>query len=205
MIERSTRCSSDLAGVFVDHRRDLDRLAVDGGVELEIDRPHHIRGVGRNRRDRGHPSPLAWTVHPHLQPFLAPEPVDLLLVDLTVLVVAQRRPGPPEPVAGVFGGVGTQPGPHFGIGIGRGLRLRQSSVGGAGQPNGLARQPLRHAQRGDEHVHGAALGGWAQNFPLATSRRASFSSSASASSRLSREFCSRSSLSSLAASVSIPP
>ena len=40
---------------------------------------------------------------------------------------------------------------------------------------------------------------------LATSRNASFSSSASASSRFNREFCSRSSLSSLAASVSIPP
>ena len=56
-----------------------------------------------------------------------------------------------------------------------------------------------------EQFHGAALGSWAQNFPLATSRRASFSSSDSASSRLRRAFCSRSSLSSLAASVSIPP
>ena len=80
------------------------------------------------------------------RPFLAPQPVDLLLVDLTALVVAQRRPGPPEPMARMFGGVGAQPGPHLGIRIGRGLRHRQASVGGAGQPNGLARQPLRHAQ-----------------------------------------------------------
>lgn len=36
----------------------------------------------------------------------------------------------------------------------------------------------------DERVDGAAFGGWAQNFP-ATSRSASFSSSASASRRLS--------------------
>ena len=68
-----------------------------------------------------------------------------------------------------------------------------------------------HANRSDmpnvvgEHVDGAALGGWAQNFPFATSRSASLTSSASASSRLSRAFCSRSSLSSLAASVSMPP
>ena len=108
-------------------------------------------------------------------------------------------------MAGVFGGVGAQPDPHFGIRIGRGLRPGKSAVGGAGEPNGFARQPFRHAQRVLEHVHGAALSSWAQNFPLATSRNASFSSSASASSRLRRPFCSRSSLSSLAASVSIPP
>ena len=108
-------------------------------------------------------------------------------------------------MAGVFGGVGAQPGPHFGVWIGRGLRRGQAAVGGAGQPNGLARQPFRHAQHVLEHVHGAALGSWAQNFPFATSRSASFSSSASASSRFNRVFCSRSSLSSLAASVSMPP
>ena len=85
-------------GVFVDHRRDLDRLGVDGRVELEVDRPHHVRRVGIHRRDRGHPSPLARTVHPHLQALLAPQPMDLLLVDLTSLVVAQRRPGAPEPM-----------------------------------------------------------------------------------------------------------
>ena len=78
-------------------------------------------------------------------------------------------------------------------------------MGGAGQPNCFARQPFRHAQRGGEHVDGAALGSWAQNFPFATSRKASLTSSASASSRFNRAFCSRSSLSSLAASVSIPP
>ena len=46
----------------------------------------------------------------HLQAFLAPQPVDLLHVDLTALVVAQRRPGTSEPMARVLGGVGTQPG-----------------------------------------------------------------------------------------------
>ncbi len=108
-------------------------------------------------------------------------------------------------MTGMFDRVAAQPGPHLGIRIGRRLRLREAAVGGTGKPNCFARQPLRHAQRVLEHVHGAALGSWAQNFPLATSRSASFSSSASASSRFNREFCSRSSLSSLAASVSIPP
>ena len=69
-------------------------------------------------------------------------------------------------MARVFDRVGAQPGPHLGIGISRGLRQREAAVGGAGQPNGLARQPLRHAQRVLEHVHGATLGSWAQNFPV---------------------------------------
>jgi hypothetical protein len=108
-------------------------------------------------------------------------------------------------MARVLGGVATQPDPQISVRISRSRRQRQPPVGGTSKPNRFARQPLRHAQRVLEHVHGAALGGRAQNFPLATSRSASFSSSASANSLLSRPFCSRSSLSSLAASVSIPP
>lgn len=70
--------------------------------------------------------------------------MDLLLVDLTVLVVAQRRPGPVEPVAGMFGGIGAKPGPHLAVGIIRGLSLREAAVGGAGQ---YAAQFPPHAQR----------------------------------------------------------
>ena len=127
------------------------------------------------------------------------------LVTFTSLVAAQRGPAAPEPMTRMFGGISAQPGPQFGVGIGRGLRLGQAAVGGAGQPNGLAGQPLRDAQRLLEHLDGTALGSWAQNFPFATSRSASLTNSASASIRLSRAFCSRSSVSSLAASVSIPP
>src|ERR1700716_2590829 len=105
----------------------------------------------------------------------------------------------------VLGGVGPQPGPHVHVGIGGRLALGQPSVRGAGKPNRLAGQPFRHAQRVLEHVHGAALGGRAQNFPFATSRSASLTSSASANNRFKRAFCSRSSLSSLAASGPTPP
>lgn len=31
-----------LPGVFIDRRRDLDRLDVSGGIELEVIRPQHI-------------------------------------------------------------------------------------------------------------------------------------------------------------------
>lgn len=49
MIERSTRCSSRLADVLFKHRGEVDRLAVHGGVALEIYRPHQLR---RTRFDR---------------------------------------------------------------------------------------------------------------------------------------------------------
>src|SRR5690606_18699888 len=83
------------AGVFVDHRGDLDGLAVDSGVELEVDGPHHLRRISLDRRCRGDPGPLTWTADADLQALFAPQAVDLLLVDLTVFVVAQRRPGAP--------------------------------------------------------------------------------------------------------------
>ncbi|MGJ6122490.1 hypothetical protein QN239_07935 [Mycolicibacterium sp. Y3] len=38
-----------------------------------------------------------------LKALFAPQPVNLLLVDLTAFVVAQCRPGTPEPMARVFG------------------------------------------------------------------------------------------------------
>ena len=141
------------------------------------------------------PARLRGRMDLHLQPFLAPQPVNLLLVDLTALVVAQRRPGPPEPMARVLGGIRAQPGPRLGIRISPGLPDRQGSVGGTASPTAL------HANRSDsaqfllEHVHGATLGSRAQNFPLATSRSASFSNSASASRRFNLEFCSRASAS----------
>jgi hypothetical protein len=74
-------------GVFVDHRRDLDRFAVCGGIELEIDRPYHLRGVGNHLRHRGCPGPFARAVDPPLQPLCAPQPVHPVHVDLSVLVV----------------------------------------------------------------------------------------------------------------------
>jgi hypothetical protein len=42
------------AGVFVDDGGDLDGFAVGGGVELEVDGPNPVRGIGgRQVRGRG--------------------------------------------------------------------------------------------------------------------------------------------------------
>ena len=59
--------------------------------------------------------PFAGVVDADLQTLLLPRAVDLLLVHIAVLVVPQSGPGPPEPIDRVFGGVGAQPGPQFGV------------------------------------------------------------------------------------------
>lgn len=128
---------------------------------------------------------------PDLQPFLAPQSVDLILVDLTALVVALRRPGTPEPQGRGVLRRRRVARPSFR----RPDRLGSATVGDgcgcSGQPNGLARQPSRQAQSVLEHVDGGALGSWTQNLPP--------------TSRFNRAFCSRNSFSSLAVSMSIPP
>lgn len=68
--------------------------------------PHHARRVSGDRWHRRDAGPLARGHDLDLQALLTPQPVDSLLVDLTALVVAQRSPGTPEPMTGVFGGVG---------------------------------------------------------------------------------------------------
>ena len=107
VIERSTMFSSDsrVCSSIID----AILIALPSTVESNWKSIAHTTfgASAIDRRDRGHPGPLTRAVHPHLQALLTPQPVDLLLVDLTALVVAQRRPGAPEPMARVFGGVGS--------------------------------------------------------------------------------------------------
>lgn len=69
-----------LPGVFIDHRRDLDRLTIDGRIELKVRRPHHFRGIGFDLRSLADAGAFAGMVDPNLQTLLLPEPVHLLLV-----------------------------------------------------------------------------------------------------------------------------
>jgi hypothetical protein len=132
-----------LARVLVSHRRDLDGLTVDRGVELKVQRPHHLRRIRGHLRCGGRAGTFARAADRHLQPLLAPQPVHLLLVHRTALVVAQRRPGASQPVAPVVGGVGAQPGPQISVRAGRRLRDRGAPVGKTSQPNRF------HANRSD--------------------------------------------------------
>src|SRR3954451_22752677 len=70
-----------LAGVLVDDGDDLDRSAVGGGVELEVDRPHPVRAI----RDWvvwccGRTDPLTAPRLRPPHPFVAPQPLNLLVV-----------------------------------------------------------------------------------------------------------------------------
>jgi hypothetical protein len=75
------------AGLLVHDGHDLDRSPVGGGVELEVDGPHPVRCVRLRRvRCRARPQPLASPLLRHWQAFLAPPPLDLLVVDVPALV-----------------------------------------------------------------------------------------------------------------------
>jgi len=86
-------------------------------------------GIGDDRRRLGHTGAFTWGTNCDLQSLLAPQPVDLFLVDCAVLVVAQRRPRTAKPMTRVFGGVRTQPGAQIGIRVSRGVDDTDTSVG----------------------------------------------------------------------------
>jgi hypothetical protein len=79
------------------------------------------------------------------------------------------------------------------------------ALGGAMLANDTAGQPLGEAQHALQMGYGAAATCRAHPFPLASSRRASFSSSASANNRFRRVFSAASSLRRLASSAFRPP
>jgi hypothetical protein len=84
-----------LAGVLVDDVQELQDPAVDGGVELEVERPDLVSALGAQVACRGcgrpepHPLPAP---DRHPQPLLAPEALDALAIDLPTLG-AKQRPG----------------------------------------------------------------------------------------------------------------
>ena len=67
--------------MFVDDGHDLDRAAVGGGVELEVDRPDPVGCVGLGRVRCAGAQAFAAAALGHAKAFLAPEPLDLLVVD----------------------------------------------------------------------------------------------------------------------------
>ena len=78
-----------LAGVLVDDVEQLQRPAVDGGVELEVERPDVVGPLGpQPRRRHGRlAEPLALPLPlRHPQALLAPQPLDLLAVHRPALL-----------------------------------------------------------------------------------------------------------------------
>ena len=151
--ERSTRPPRH-SRVFVDDGHNLDRSSVGGGVELEVDGPDLIRGVGLRPVGRC-ASAGAFTSSPvrHAQPFLAPEPLDLLVVDVPALgvgIVISR----PEPPPRVVLGVAAKPDPQRRVRTGCGGACRLSPLCGSVLPGDPAGEPFAHAHHTDEVSHG---------------------------------------------------
>ena len=78
-------CSSIIEAILI-------AFPVDGGGELQIHSPHHMRGVGFDLRARAATGPCAWMMNPNLKVFFLPQPVNLLLVHHSALIVPQVRP-----------------------------------------------------------------------------------------------------------------
>jgi hypothetical protein len=140
----------------------------------------------------------------HAQALVAPEPLDLLVVDVPALgagvVVGRTKPTPrmvPCPVP--------QPRAQPGVRVGRCRRGWRPPLGRSVLPGHAAGEPLTHLHRPHQVVHGRPPALRAQRFPFAISLSAALSSSASASSRLSVAFSRSRSLSRLASSAFIPP
>jgi hypothetical protein len=153
------------------------------------------------RRGRGAQALAFAPLGRHPQAFLAPEPLDGLTVDHPALV-QQLGMGTAVAPAGMGTAERTK------LLAQRPITLRLGglvALGGAVLTDDPAGQPLGETQHALQMVHGAAATCRAQKFPLASSRRASFSSSASASNRLSRAFSLVSSLRRLASSAFRPP
>jgi hypothetical protein len=88
--------------VFIDDRDDLDRAAVGGGIELEVDGPHLVRCVGFRQAWSG-AGAQAFTSAAlrHPQALFTPEPLDLLVVRRPALTTGiVIRPAEPPPWMG---------------------------------------------------------------------------------------------------------
>lgn len=85
--------------MFVDDGHDLDWAAVGGGVELEVHGPYPVRrGRRRGIRGGGGAEAFAAAALRHPEAFFAPQPLDLLVVDLpafTADVVVGAAEAPP--------------------------------------------------------------------------------------------------------------
>ena len=134
------------AGVFVDNGHHFDGTPVGGGVELEVDRPDPIGGIGShgvwNRRGT---ATIAATPLRYPQPFLAPKTLNLLVIDLPALTAGVMIGGT-EPTARMRLGVGTQPLPQRRIRISRCRRGCLVSLGCSVLPGHPAGEPFTDPQ-----------------------------------------------------------
>ena len=104
-------------GVLIDDGHDLDRAPIGGGVELEIHRPHPVRGIRSWRRCCGADAQtFAPSALRHPQALLTPQPLNLLVVHDPALAAGVVVGAPESPPRMGFR-VLAKPRPQPGVGI----------------------------------------------------------------------------------------
>jgi hypothetical protein len=142
-----------LAGVFIDDLADLDRPAAFVAIELETDRPHHVRRDLRGRlHDRGF-NMFEVSALRDTQPFLTPQPLDLFVVHrpaLTAGVIICT----PASLPRVFLRISTQPVPQPTVRVRDRVSLEWPTVCRSAQPGHTKRHPLAHHLHSHQMNHG---------------------------------------------------
>jgi hypothetical protein len=123
------------AGELVDHVEHLEGASVDGGVELEVERPQHVRSDRAHRPDM-HADPgqallalLLWDT----QALFAPQPSDPLVVHPAALpagLLRRASPPPPRSLRGELAQERTQ----LGLLVGDSVAASSRWWSGAGRP-----------------------------------------------------------------------
>jgi hypothetical protein len=140
--------------VFIDDRHNLDRSPVGGEVELEVDGPQGVWIVSARSRD-GDRGAAAFAPPPlrHPQTLIAPQSLDLLVIDDPALA-AGIVAGGPKPATRMSASVGAQPRPQSGIRILRRDRGGFVSLGGSVLPGHAAREAFADPQHPLEVTNG---------------------------------------------------
>ncbi len=164
-----------LAGELLDDVEQLDHLAVDGLVELEVDRPHVTRPLSPEpvRRNRGFPEPLALAAPPRdSEALLAPDSLHSLAIHGPAQLKQPCVRAPVPPPRSLPGDLAQRSAQRLIVaGDDRHTTLRGSVL-----THHPACPALADTETVAQHHDRSAPAGWAHQFPREISLSAWFSS-----------------------------
>jgi hypothetical protein len=142
-----------LAGVLVDHVQELQHPPVGRLVELEVERPEHVRGDRAHGTDsHADAAQRSLALSVRKEAFGPPEAVDALVVDLPALLPCCDGGPPPAPAWSLLREVPQErPQRQLGVGYDR----RRKALGGTGLADDLAGPALGDPEPLGEHHDGS--------------------------------------------------